>query len=471
MKRKIVLLTFVVLLFLLKFDLEVSATSTSKIDSKTNNKSAFEKYEDSRKNILIFNVQKNDLANIKEFFPKNDKLITLSEEAYKITNDPISSQNTDLVINTYKKLYQEYIVADSNKEVLLDYLKNRQAFLEHMLKNTSSPGMTLAWLWSDIARSCLLAFQATEDERFLQLLMSGINLAFEYTDKEIGKYDQFRKVKMDGWGFALSDDSRWETEITLPGQITTPILKFAVLIENDPKLKIKYSKQLDPYVKRSLAILNQYIDEMIYDERTQIGYFKNIRTDEHEAINHTAAYVSAVSLAYSLTKEDRYKKVAIAFYNYLISVSKLEGDGTAYSWPYQILKEKSNIIPSFFWKESVTINSLVDIDNHVFSIPQIEKTRFANTFSKLVIRDFSTVNAYITQDKYFPFTGYNVTFSNMIGAERLVYWYPVVQFDPKIKQLIDRTVATRKDLFSFGWFNAPYDAVGYAYRMLSKKPI
>lgn len=436
-----------------------SRSSSSVPDDKS-----FDTYESLRNKIRTFSLTKEDMADIKKLFPNSTKLQENAQKAVSLTG--LNAGNRTLVINTYKKMYLEFILADPNADVFYDYLDERQTWNNQIIKTISSPGMNLAWYWADIAQSAQYAYEGTKQTRFLDLLMSGVTNAFNYTDDKIGKADQFRITKMDGWGFDLPNDKRWETEVTLPGRIITPILKFYRLVESDPELKKKYGSKLEPLAQRSIKIIDQYLHEMKF-RADGSGYFVNLRTLEEDAVNHQAAYIQACIQAYNITKDPKYKKAVEGFYKYLLSISTLEND--AYSWPYQVLKDSSKTQQSNFWKESVTMQMLVDMDANGFPLPKIDKQRFSNTYLKTVSRGFASVNAYITPKREFPFTGYNVMHSDFTGAERLVYWSPADRFNAQITKVINDYVSTRQDLFPVGWFADVWDATAYGYKFTKLK--
>lgn len=419
----------------------------------------YNKYESLQKKIQTYSLSAEDLNDIKLLFPNSPNLYI---SAQKITSlSGLDAENEGLISNSYKTIYLDFIKAAPNKEVLYGYLRERTEWNKDFVKYIQYPGMNLAWYWADIAQSAQYAYEGTKDIRFLDLIMEGIENSFENTDNNIGKKDEFRNYNVDGWGFALTDDSRWETEITLPGRIITPILKFYRLVESDPDLKKRYGKKITPYAQRSIKIIDQYLPEMIFTSDGQ-GYFVNLRTNEQEAVNHQAAYIQACVQVYAITGEAKYKKAVDGFYKYLLSICEVEDN--AYSWPYQILKDSSKIQQSTFWKESITMQMLVDMDSNGFSLSDTDKKRFSNTYLNLIHRGFSSVNAYITVKKEFPFTGYNIMNSNKLGAERLIYWVPADRFNPQITRVVDDYVSTRTDLFPRGWFGYPWDVTAYAYK-------
>lgn len=447
------------LMFLLIICLSVGSTNAATVKKE----SKYKVYEALRNKIITFSLEEDDLIKFKELFPNSTKLHENVQKATSLKG--LDNGNLTLIFNNYKKVYLEFILAEPNADVLYDYLVERQGWNNEFIRNVTSPGMNLAWYWADIAQSTQYAYEGTKQTRFLDLLLSGALIAFEYTDEKIGKADYFRNKKVDGWGFNLSYDERWETEVTLPGRIITPILKFYRLVESDPALKEEYGSKIEPIAKRGLKIIDQYLPEMIF-KTNGVGYFVNLRTSEEEAVNHQAAYIQACIQAYAITGEDKYKRAVDGFYKYLMSISTFEND--SYSWPYQVLKDESKTQQAPFWKESITAQMLVDMDSNGFPLSKIDKQRFSNTFLNTVGRKFASINAYITPQIEFPFTGYNVMHSDFVGASRLVYWSPMDKFDPKIGKVINDYVSTRQDLFPIGWFGDVQDATAYAYKFTKK---
>jgi hypothetical protein len=368
--------------------------------------------------------------------------------------------NGALMEQRHRELYFAFILAKPHKDVLYDYLRLVDLHTERFARNSNKPGSVLAWRWADIAQAAIYAYQATGEERFVELILDGAERAFEFTDQKLGKSDDFGNVYLEGWG--LPEKGKWGREETLPGRIISPILELQLELEKNPSLQTRFGQQMEGLTSRGLTILQQYLKLVRSNSKGQ-AFFTYLWTDEHDAINHMAAYFQAISFAYRINGDRRFRDALVGFRKYFLDYAQVVGE--AYVWPYQVLSDSSKMKDTRFWKAAITVNALVNMHNNGIKLPRRDQVRLARSFLNLVHRDFHNINAYVSSEHEFLYTGYNALRSTFSGAPRLSNWIVLDQFIPKVERAVSETVASRWDLYPIGWFAEPYDAVAYAYRL------
>ncbi len=157
---------------------------TAKLNYETAN--AFEIYETMRKKILSHDVNLEDIDVFSRII-KDDKELENIQTTMGLLHN---KHNQD---ETYETLYHQFIKASPDTDILYHYLK-KELFrvLDKANNNAERRGNFYAWSWAYGARAAVLAYMASKEERFLDLIVCTYDVILRNRDSNRNKYDVAR---------------------------------------------------------------------------------------------------------------------------------------------------------------------------------------------------------------------------------------------------------------------------------------
>ncbi len=157
---------------------------TPKLNYETAN--AFEIYETMRKKILSHDANLEDIDVFGRII-KDDKELENIQTTLELLHNKYNQDET------YETLYHQFIKASPDTDVLYHYLK-KELFrtLDKADNNVDRRGNFYAWSWAYGARAAVLAYMASKEERFLDLIVCTYDVILRNRDSNRNKYDVAR---------------------------------------------------------------------------------------------------------------------------------------------------------------------------------------------------------------------------------------------------------------------------------------
>jgi len=394
----------------------------------------------------------------------------------------LKSENTDPERRRvlFEKMYQTLALADPNPEVLYGYLlKEAGAMLEHVLSIGSAEDIphdltmkfTAAKGWDEFGQACLKAYQGTRDCRFLDLFVSVFDEYLPLRDDRMGRIDHFRQRPMKTWAtfiiFGDTGKSYFYNTVTFTGEIVYAALEFCRLVRQSPELREIYGERVENYISVAEDAVAEFLDEFVVLPDNNGGYFIAVdNNDIPEPLNHSAVFGAALARLYGLTQKEVYFRTArqmVLFF--LASVNR--ADNGAYWWGYRPTPENlKDHSPEPLWKARRTILLPIAAYDEGIVIKYEDMTALAKTFTQFVYQGEGEFNAYIGPGRKLALSPENLK-AFPYKAEALMGWIVLDRFNPRIREIIEHAVASRRDLFPYGWFGefAKGGGMAYAHRL------
>lgn len=419
--------------------------------------SIFGDYTSIQKDLVAQDVNQDTVTIAQRLYPDQTEFISSLKDIIEFDHD---SPNSLLLSGKYSNSYFMFINLPANPDLLFSFMATRIDYMRPSLtRNTGYQGDYLSWGWSNIARASVIAYQRTGERRFLDMYFETTPWVFNNLDSSRPD-DHSGKIGDDGW--SLIDNGVAKRDITTAGRITAPIIQMALATKDDTRISNEDRKKIYEYAEKSVEILRPYLKDQIIEGNIRYHLFP--WTGEHEAINHMAAFAEACAFAYKLTGDKEFLDYAAGFLEYFRSKVVVGENGT-YSWPYQVLPTDQHDEP--FWKGSVTVPAIINIHESGIYIKDEDARGIANSFDNYVVGQFYTINANMSEDKFY-LTGYNsyrLGYSIGLGFPQFIF---LEEWRPGTKDKVLTAIASRTDLFPTGFFIHDSDAVPYAY-MLPKR--
>ena len=307
-------------------------------------------------------------------------------------------------------------------------------------------GRLFAWYWGYLGRASLMMYEATKEDRFLDLVRDISLKLIDVRDDKLGLVDDERKRILPNWGTQYKNGVR-ANEVTSAGLITLPMCQYA---------RIRGDEVIG---RAAIESLSAFLDE----KQVAFGgyFFHHYTQDIVEPLNHTHVYGAALAHCSLLPYAPKsYPEVALGIHKYWKHFIRKDGKG--YSWPYKPapdspLDQQSEAI----WKAGVTVElpiALVEtgIMKDTKIIDQMAETFLTNPIVKKGgVPQFIGTDILIDISTREKFDG-----SNLPGL-----FAPFVMLNrPKVQETFVGMVKNHPTLFSRGWFGGPRSMfMSYAY--------
>lgn len=429
---------------------------------------AWKDYETLRKDIISERLTPKSLETAYKLWPTDKQLHSALSSAHQLYSSNYNRNNRALMQKRHRVAYIKFIQAKPLESVLYEFLMEQETTMNLNLigSKSKSPGLVLAWKWAYMAHAALYGYQATGDTRYLDLVINGTKRAFQYTDQAQGIKDSFGRDDVTGW--SLLHKGRYGREITLPGRILSPILELQTLVDATPALQASHGHKVKPLSDRALAVIAEYLPFAIIDKQHGWHYFTYLWNDEHDALNHIAAYAKATAIAYQLTGKTKYRDFAVGFRKYFTDHAKSATNGSLV-WPYQMLADPAKRNPEPFWKGAITTGGLTNMHEYGIKLNRSTQVGITFSFTKNISREFHKnffqINSVMDPNVDFRLTGYNDFRYRGIQMSLYTNFVILDQFVPGVRDGIINTVAHRLDLFPKGFLAEPSDAESYAWML------
>ena len=201
-------------------------------------------------------------------------------------------------------------------------------------------GRLFAWSWGYLGRASLMMYQATGEQRFLDLVRETSMRLLELRDHKLNLVDDDRKRIIESWGTKYRNGVR-SNEITAAGLITLPMCQYALLTGDET---------IGKEAVRSLSAL-------LSERKTAFGgyYFPHLTQKIVEPLNHAHVYGAALAYCSLLPYAPAtFKETALGIYKYWQHFVRPDGPGV--SWAYMPAPTSPRDQPSeAVWKAGVTI--------------------------------------------------------------------------------------------------------------------
>ncbi len=450
----------------------------NKINYETAN--AFEIYETMRKKILLHAVNLEDM-DVFGIIIKDDKELGNIQTSLESLHN---KQNQDEI---YETLYRQFIKASPDTDILYHYLK-KELFraLDKADNNVEHRGNYYAWSWAYGARAAVLAYMASKEERFLDLIVCTYDVILRNRDSDRNKFDVVRGRVLNSWGTSTKKHARgkWTNVVTTAGRITYPVSMFCKIVFNDEELHHKYLDKAEEYLETIKKAVGEFNEDFKIIPGTDEGYFRRLTDKNVEPLNHAHAAGNTFVMLYLITGQEKYRKKAEYLARFFLSSVSPEENGS-YAWAYQPSPEdrKGNKAEPV-WKGAITISFPILAYRHGFVFEEDDIRAITDTFLKNIYRGDNAFNVYISSEMLKPLGPKIVevrlwtrikdmmkgnfktkTYSISKGYMRsLALWMFLDVYAPEIRSIIEDAVAARRDIFEKGWFQTAKMALAYSHR-------
>jgi hypothetical protein len=323
-----------------------------------------------------------------------------------------------------------------------------------------------AWVWSYHARACVEAFEATGQERFLDLLTSSFDEILKHRDSERGKVDDIRGRMLHSWGRSDLEDEwpelkgKWTNVVSTPGRIGFPVLLFCKAVRQRGELQEKYAAKADQY----LAAVAQAIDDFDADFRVmpdgKTGYYWRPAHGDIERLNHMLCAGTDLVLLAELTGAPKYRTMAEQLARFFRRCLWTEND--AYVWGYAPSPENfTDHAGENVWKAQITVTFVPVAHDAGIEFDERDVRLFCNTFTRNVVRPDNALNGWIS-------ARLNERLRDgrrSLWTYHYLPWILFDRFDPSIRPMVEEIVASRGDHFQNGWLGHAMGGLAYAHRL------
>ena len=412
---------------------------------------AYATFERLRRSLVRNTVTPESILGFEAIITKQDRLARCRELLTRLDGD----QRLD----TVRRLYAELMGADSNADILYEYLQIEiDRALNNADKDDLNRGRYYGWGLSIPNQACVIAYEATSQVRFLELLSQTIETILPYRDSELGRVDDVRKRAMHSWGSnRYAGEGRYTADVTLAGRISYPIASFCRLVRNDARLEERFGRQAERFLQVARQCIDEYDDEFRTITGTDQGYYYSVTHDWEEPINHMAWAGNTLILLHDITGEEKYGRMARQLAAYFRGGMWIDKSGNLV-WSYQLYQfrgEKGEHV----WKARTSTEFALLAHRYGVVFTQQDMVEIADTFLNNVYRGNGHFSARIN-DVYEDMEQY---INHRGGYLCLTPFLVFDDFRPQIREVLEEMVSTRLDIG--GWLRRSHGLIAYAYRL------
>lgn len=412
---------------------------------------AYATFERLRRSLVNNTVTPGSILGFEAIINEQDRLARCRELLTRLDGD----QRLD----TVRRLYAELMAADSNADVLYESL---QIEIDRSLKNADNDelnrGRYYGWGLSIPNHACVIAYEATSQVRFLELLSQTIETILPYRDSELGRVDDVRKRAMHSWGTnRYAGEGRYTADITVAGRISYPIASFCRLVRNDTRLEERFGRQAERFLQVARQCIDEYDDEFYTIEGTDQGYYQSVTHDEVEPINHMAWAGNALILLHDITGEQKYGRMARQLAAYFRAGMWIDKSGNLV-WSYRLYRLRGKK-GEYVWKARTSSEFALLAHRYGVVFTQRDMVAIADTFLNNIYRGNGRFSAridcvYIDMEKYKDHRGGYLCLTPFLAFDG---------FRPQIREVLEEMVSTRMDIG--GWLRRSHGLIAYAHRL------
>lgn len=371
--------------------------------------------------------------------------------------------------------YSDYINARPHPEVLYSYLQPKiGSILAEAKAEPDYRTVQFAWGWAYTAEISLMAYAATGDRRFLDLVTDSFDYILACRDSELGIADQTRARTLKAWGSSyFTDYARkkgylraknaepvWSCNVVTTGRIAYPALLFCRQVKAAKHLLESYSGKAQIY----LQVIQEAVNEFLGDFRELkhgMGYFWRVERNEVEPLNHQNTFGKSLILLSELTGYDAYREIAMRLARYFKSEMRID-ENDALVWGYKGScagpVSRSQEIEDI-GHGNLNMQFALVAHQHGIVFDEGDMRRLSNTFTRNIYRGDCQFIGGLS-----PKRENNVFKDHYSG--HLLNWIVLSPFNPAVRQILERAVALRYDLYPGNWFTNTISPIAYACRLL-----
>jgi len=382
-----------------------------------------------------------------------------------------------------QELYGLFVCSRPNPDIIYSFLESQKLDSWTANKDIDEPGRPPGWQWKPCGNAMLYTYQATGEERFLNLFTRIADSYANQRDSEFGYEDQARGRILKSWSSVIhvkkgiGSEEHLKTgglirtnEITLAGLMVFPQTIFANIIRKDSYLNRKYGSAAERYIRVAEEALEEFESEFFVVPGSKMGYYSMPYDGRPEPLNHTHAAGAVFANLWAYTGKEDFRQRVERLSNYYKASIHKENNGS-YSWGYRptpnnFLDHRSEPI----WKMRTTILLPIEAYKQNISFSSYDMKALSKTFlNNIVLPDYQ-INKYISlKDKKILKVENLVRRGWELRPASLAGLIILDQFDPEVRTVVEGLVLNRLDFFPKCWLTSPITLEAYAYRLLSSK--
>ena len=389
----------------------------------------------------------------------------------------------DIVIRCNGKLpiNRDRVLPASDPERVKDYLMHG-SFLSIMLRNGEFypwPQRPFNFTWISDAMAAVYAYRVTGNFFFTDWIVSSFNQILQFRDCKTGTLDDFRKRAMNSWGSYISlhmhgGRKGWVNEVCTAACMTMPILIFCYDIKMNPKLSDRYSEFADRCIPICQSILEEFIDEIQYDEATKGAYFVMPHDGEPEPTAHAAPFAASLVALHAINGENWYLELAEQFAQYYRASISVDKNGV-WSWPYRPVPNNMTGPGAFYFKARVSLIFPVVANSLGYLFSDKDMVKFSKTFTTNVLTNEGTIYTTISNDERTVLDDRQLlhyAYKQMANSLRqIVGYYALTLFNPEVGKRIDRFISQNEAFYPHDFMSMPLGVESYAIRLNPTKAL
>lgn len=373
----------------------------------------------------------------------------------------LTALDGDMRTEAISRLYAELMQAESNPDVLFEYLKHESKRLLDFAEATPDDnGAYFGWGLSVTSYGCVLAYEATTQVRFLEQLMDVVEQALEYRDDRTGRMDEARGRVMHSWGGTrYTKDGRHTTNITLAGRVCFPMLRFCQIVRETPQLQARLAEQAERYLTEARVCMDEYESEFRIGPLPGEGYYYSVTHDEVEALNHQAWAGNALILLHDLTGEEKYGRMARQLATFFRNCMWID-EQNCMVWTYMPSPDNRRGPPlERVWKARVTSQFPLFAYKSGIVFGKSDMESIALMFAHNIHRGNGVFSSRI-DDTFDDLERYKDLRAGYLSLSPFIMYE---EFRPEIRDVLEELVASRPDVG--GWLKPGPATIAYAYRL------
>ena len=361
----------------------------------------------------------------------------------------------------FRMLYAELMLADSDPDLLFEScIANVDRTFKKALADPLNYGAHFSWGMSRPMMACITGFQATGQQRFLEVVADAFERILPLRDSELGRVDEVRGRSMHSWGTnRYSDKHQYRTDVCTAGRITYPLARWIQIVRQDSQLRETYAERADRY----LALIRQTMDEYEVDYKTvpgtNQGYYLHQEWQLAEALNHMSWAGNCLLTLGKVTGEMKYSTMAEGIANYMKASMTIDERGCLV-WAYMPQPAKRSNGREWVWKAATTIDLPLFFANQHVIFTDNDLERIARTFLTNIHQGPDQWNAQIEHTFIDLFSRQNPNGELM----SLTHFIDLGDHDPRVREQLEELIATRPEIG--GWFRGSNALMAYAYRLI-----
>jgi hypothetical protein len=278
---------------------------------------------------------------------------------------------------------------------------------------------------------------------------------------------------MPAWGSVNIGKTRWIAHVTHNARIVYPATEFARLVLLDASLQqpalLQYRVKAEEYIAASRETLDAFENDLVaVTGQPGLRWYRRPLENNFEATNHLHVVGTAWLNLALITGEPRYKRHVEELITVFLRGVRRESDGMV-SWNYFpfFAESEKRAYPNGreysepVWKAVLTVPFLVRAAEHGYRVPDWFLTAIGRTFSGQTLQGDQLWSNLARKQSRFVDLKRDRSKRGMIKNTMALSEFG--DLEPQIESKLTFLVASRPDLYPFGWLSSPPGLLGYAH--------